>query len=404
MKLVSGSGHNNRNSRAAQPEQIYFEAHEPARRPQSAQPSRPQMQQPAKPPKKKKGKGWLIALIVVLALAALAYGYWKLTTKPPENDAPAADDQTPSYDVERYYTLLVVGDDQQGGNTDTIMLMRFDTQEMAVNIVSIPRDTLVNSTLNNKKINAIYHNLDGITSLMDEVEDITGFRPNNYVVVNTNVFVEVVDALGGVDFYVPFDMHYDDGTDQNDDGIIDYEFHIHVTEGQQTLSGYDAMGVFRWRQNNNGEGHVYGNPDIERIEMQHNLLLAIAQKAMSTRNVATLVNIASAVLPECKTDLSVGNIQWYATQFLQMSMDNLNFFTMPTTGTMIKKGSYVTINVDEWIDMVNQNFNPYGTTITKEDCGIVYYTQTPSLVGGQYHMDPAYFAVTNGEEMESKWY
>ena len=395
MKLVSGSGHN-RSSRHAAPARAAAQEVRPVN--SARQPA------PERPPKKK-GKGWLIALLIIAVLAAAGYAYWTFFAKPAENEAPdLSGDQIADYDEERYYTLLVVGDDQQGGNTDTIMLLRMDTKELKVNVVSIPRDTLVNSSLNNKKINAIYHNLDGVESLMDEVEDITGFRPNNYVVVNTDVFVDVVNAMGGVDFYVPFDMDYDDYADHDEDGVCEYIFTIHVKEGQQTLYGYDAMGVFRWRQNNNGAGHVYGNPDIERIEMQHNLLMAIASKAMATRDAKTLMNIASAVLPECKTDLTLANIGWYATKFLQMDMSNIEFFTMPTTGTMIKNGSYVTINVDEWIDMVNANFNPFDRMVTKEDCGIVYYTQEPSLIGGQYHMDPQYFAVTNGEEMESKWY
>lgn len=391
MKLVSGSGHN-RNAKHAQP----------ARRPA---PQEEYTRQSAPRPPKKKGKGWIVAVIIILVLALAGYAYWTIFAKPAENEAPElTGEEVADYEEERYYTLLVVGDDQEGGNTDTIMLLRMDTVEMKVNVVSIPRDTLVNSTLNNKKINAIYHNLDGIESLMDEVEDITGFRPNNYVVVNTGVFVEVVDAMGGVDFYVPFNMDYDDYADHDKDGICEYIFTIHVKEGQQTLSGYDAMGVFRWRQNNNGAGHVYGNPDIERIEMQHNLLMAIASKAMATRDVNTLYNIAAAVFPQCETDLTMTNIGWYATKFLQMDMSNISFFTMPTTGAMIKNASYVTINVDEWLEMVNANFNPYDRMVTREDCGIMYYTKEPALIGGQYHLDTDGFAVTNGEEVEKKFY
>lgn len=356
------------------------------------------------PKKKKSGRGIAVALIIIAALVLSGFAYWKLFVKPPESEAPGlSGEEIPGYEVERYYTMLVVGDDQEGGNTDTLMLLRFDTVDMAVNIVSIPRDTLVNSELSNKKINAIYHNLDGIESLMDEVEDITGFRPNNYAVINVNVFMDVVNAMGGVDFYVPFDMDYDDYADHDKDGVVEYVFTIHVEEGQQTLNGYNALGVFRWRQNNNGAGHTYGNPDIERIEMQHNLLMAIAQKAMATRNVVTLTNIAAAVLDQCETDLSLANIGWYITQFMQMDMSNINFYTMPTTGAYINDTSYVTINVDDWITMVNEHFNPYGNKITREDCGILYSTTTPALIRGQYHIKSSDLAATNGDEVNQKF-
>lgn len=394
MKLISGNGHN-RDSRHAQPAK---------RRSEQAQ-APADNTAPARKPPKKKGGGWLIALLVIILLLLAALVYWKLFSKPVNNDdAPnLSGEDVEDYEEERYYTLLVVGDDQEGGNTDTIMLLRLDTVSMKVNVVSIPRDTLVNSPLGNKKINAIYHNLDGVESLMDEVKDVTGFRPNNYVVVNTDVFVEVVDAMGGVDFYVPFDMNYDDYHDYESDGIIDYVFTIHVNEGQQTLSGYDALGVFRWRQNNNYEGHVYANPDIERIDMQHKLLMAIAEKAMSTHDISVLYNIASAVLPKCETDLTMANIAWYATKFLQMSMDNIEFFTMPTTGGMVYKTSYVTVNVDDWLEMVNNYLNPYDRMVTREDCDLVYYTAAPTVVSGMYYLDADSFVSTKGEPVENNF-
>ncbi|MDR1132147.1 MAG: LCP family protein [Oscillospiraceae bacterium] len=354
-----------------------------------------------KTPGKKKGRGWLAALCVVVLIAAGVTIYWELTTKPPETvEAELPGKEENPVRVERYYTLLVVGDDQEGGNTDTIMLLRFDTAEMKVNVLSIPRDTLINSSLGNKKINAVYHNLDGIDSLLDAVRELTGYRPNNYMVVNTSVFTDVVDAMDGVDFYVPFDMDYDDYSNFDENGVARYVFTIHVTEGQQTLSGYDALGVFRWRQNNNSSGHVYLNPDIERIDMQHELLMAIAEKAMNTKNVLTLTDIAKAVLNQCQTDLSIGNIQWYIEQFLKMSMDSLEFFTMPTSGAWIKKAAYVTINVDAWIEMLNANFKITDRELTREDCGIVYVASPKDLVDGQLYVDPDELASTNGAAVD----
>ncbi|MEG0035236.1 MAG: LCP family protein [Oscillospiraceae bacterium] len=391
MKLFGGSGHNSKNkkNRGTPPknrgevEKTNINNDEP----------------------KKKGKAVKVILIILAVLVLIAGGvfaYWKISTRPPETD-PSTESAAPIKATQQYYSLLVVGDDQEGGNTDTIMLVRFDTVNMKVNVLSIPRDTLVNSTLGNKKINAVYHNLDGITSLMDAVEDIAGFRPNNYVVVDTNVFVKVVDAMGGVEFDVPFDMDYDDYADKDKDGICEYVFTIHLKEGQQKLSGYDAMGVFRWRQNNNGSGHVYSNPDIERINTQHNLLMAIAGKAMSTKNVVTLTNIASAVLDKCVTDLTIGNIQWYIEQFLQMSMENIEFFTMPTTGAWINKVAYVTINTDEWMEMVNANFNPYETEVKKENCSILYLAKPKELVNGQIYINSDDLDITDGSEINTNF-
>jgi LCP family protein required for cell wall assembly len=343
----------------------------------------------------------LIALLVLLALAACVIAYWKLTTKPPEQVVPDTPVE-PDGNVERYYTLMVVGDDQEGGNTDTIMVMRFDTQEMTANVVSIPRDTAINTTIENKKINAVYHNsTGGVQSLLDEVERIAGFRPNNYIVVDMAVFIEVVDALGGVDFDVPIDMDYDDWSDHDKDGVFEYEFHIKVEKGQQTLSGYDALGVFRFRQNNNGTGYAMG--DIQRLSVQHDLLMAIAAKAMNTKNVLTLGNIATSVLDKCETDLSLGNVQWYIQEFMKMSLENISFHTAPTTGCEVFGSAYVTLNTDEWLELVNTALNPYDVEIRKEDCAILSRNGGTIDHRGYLVAEPKDFYCTNGEEVHSNF-
>ncbi len=353
------------------------------------------------PKPKRRGRGFLIALLVLLTLVACVFAYWKLTTKPPDQLEPETAEE-PS-NVERYYTLMVVGDDQEGGNTDTIMVMRFDTQEMTANVVSIPRDTAINTTTENKKINAVYHNTEGgVQSLLDQVERIAGFRPNNFIVVDMGVFIEVVDALGGVDFDVPLDMDYDDWSDHDLDGLFEYEFHIHLKAGPQTLSGYDALGVFRFRQNNDGTGYAMG--DIQRLSVQHDLLMAIAAKAMNTKNVITLGNIATSVLDKCETDLSIGNIQWYIQEFMKMSLENISFHTAPTTGCEVFGTAYVTLNTDEWIELINAALSPYDVETRAEDCAILSLDGGTIDYRGYLVAEPKDFYCTNGEEVYTNFY
>ena len=54
------------------------------------------------------------------------------------------------------YTILLVGNDDGNGNTDTIIVGRLDTVNHTMDFVSIPRDTLVNLDWNVRKINAVY--------------------------------------------------------------------------------------------------------------------------------------------------------------------------------------------------------------------------------------------------------
>ena len=59
-----------------------------------------------------------------------------------------------------------------------------------------------------------------------------------YVLINLKGFKAVVDRIGGVDMYVPYDMHYEDP---------EQDLYIHINKGQQTLMGDDAEGFVRYR-------------------------------------------------------------------------------------------------------------------------------------------------------------
>lgn len=402
MKLYGGSGKrdnrksqtNSRRSRGSKGNQNYS--------PNTRNPEESSGTENAKPKKKgRAGKVVLTIFLVLLTLVGSVFAYWKITTRPPEAPDPELGDNEPDnvVGVERYYTMLVVGDDQEGGNTDTIMAMRFDTQELTANVVSIPRDTALNISLANKKINAVYHNMGGMDALLDEVDRIAGFRPNNYIMVDMDVFIDVVDALGGVDFDVPVDMKHDEWQPDGKGGIK-YEFHIDLRPGMQTLSGYDAIGVFRFRMNNDGSGYAMG--DIDRLKTQHDLLMAIAGKAMSTKNPITLFNIAKSVLDKCETDLSLPNVQWYIQEFMKMSLENISFKTAPMDNCMVLGVSYVTLQADAWVEMVNTKLMPYEKTITKEDLAIFNFSDGYIDNRGFRIVKPEDFFCTNGEEPHNK--
>lgn len=360
------------------------------------------------PKQKKKGRGWLIALIIIAIIVGGAYIYWQITTAPPDTSGNLPSDpnatvnitDTPTREVGRYYTVLVVGIDQLQANTDTIMLVRYDAVEHKVNIVSIPRDTLVNVPQSVKKINTVFSNAEsdgdsGIDALLDQVKAISGFRPDSYVFIDTEVFMQAIDELGGVYFDVPVNMNYDDYADNNDDGVTDYVFTIHVQKGYQLLNGTNALGVFRFRQNNDGTG--YGMGDIDRLETQHALIKAVAQQALQLKNLTSLIGIAQIVIDNAQTDLSLGNMQWYAAEFLKMSMDDINIMTLPGNySCTVRAGSYVSISVDEWLAMVNTYLNPLKNPITKENCDILYQTAPDS----GYNPEASNYAVTNGGQVE----
>ena len=159
------------------------------------------------------------------------------------------------------YTILLVGEDLWTGHTDTILVGKIDTNEHTMNFVSIPRDTLLNMDGDMRKINAIYYQAeqlgnDGMAALKNRVKQLIGFEVDCYAKIDLNAFIEVVDAVGGVDVYLDEPLFYDD---------IWQDMYIDVPAGESHLNGKEAMALVRYRAG-------YASADIGRIDVQHKFL------------------------------------------------------------------------------------------------------------------------------------
>ena len=79
------------------------------------------------------------------------------TGKPEEKDENDEQrEQLKSNRKEGVYTILLVGNDDGQGNTDTILVGKIDTVNHQMDFVTIPRDTLINMPWPVRKINCVY--------------------------------------------------------------------------------------------------------------------------------------------------------------------------------------------------------------------------------------------------------
>ena len=112
-------------------------------------------------------------LVVISALIVTLFCVYKLLAKEPEMAAePTPEPAQPGTSAEPTtgrqrkpytYTFLLVAKDQVGSNADTMIVCTYDTVAQTVGMVSIPRDTLVESG----KLNAVYQQ--GIEVLRDTI-------------------------------------------------------------------------------------------------------------------------------------------------------------------------------------------------------------------------------------------
>ncbi len=262
---------------------------------------------------------------------------------------------------EGVYTFLLVGTDMWDGNTDTIMVVSYDTKEQDINIMSIPRDTMINEKWDLKKINSVYSRTGGsIDSLSNRVQKLIGFKPDFYVKVDLTMFVKLVDLVGGVEFDVPQDMKYDDPYQ---------DLHIDLKKGVQVLDGQHAMQLVRFRR--------YSEGDIKRVEVQQAFMKALIKECLSIKHWGKVKAYIDLAMENIQTDLEAGSIVWFASNVLgfngttALSMDDVYTCTIPGNywGEAYSRStggnqSYVTIYPKQVVELVNERFNPYEQRVT----------------------------------------
>ena len=271
------------------------------------------------------------------------------------------------------YTFLLVGQDTGGGgNTDTIILFTFDTVNKTLHGMSLPRDTMINTshTGAGHRLNAVYNYNKGrdpdtqvekgMTALQNEVGKLTGIVPDFYVLVQWEAVGQLVEAIGGVWFEVPFDMNYDDPAQ---------DLHIHQEAGYRLLSGEDAMEVVRWRQNNTGSS----GGDVARIPIQQDFLKAAISQCLQPSTLLKAPSLVQIFMDNVDTDLSIGNILAFAQLAAGMDTENdVTFVTMPWTDARYSGGSMVLPAIDELLETLNSGFNPYQDEIQSSDLQVLY--------------------------------
>ena len=259
-------------------------------------------------------------------------------------------DDLARFDTDRkqdYYNILLCGTDEDGTRTDTIMLISFDITEKKVSLLSVPRDTLVNVTRAVKKINSGYA-VGGIAELKKELKSVTGVDVDRYAIVNFDAVEELIDAFGGVYFDVPWNMNFEDPTQ---------DLKIHIDKGYQKLDGKNFVHCARYRTG-------YGNGDIDRINVQHDLLAAFAKQLIAPSTIPKIPRLASIIVKNVEADFTIGELISLAAAGLSVDPETIEMYTLPGGGETLKGQSYWVPYGSQIIKLINSNFNPSSKPIT----------------------------------------
>jgi len=175
------------------------------------------------------------------------------------------------------------------GHSDAILLIRFDPVKQAIIVLSIPRDTLTFvPEVGMTKINTA--NFVGGAPLAARTVSklLDGVAIDRYVRVNVRGFNQLIDALGGVEVYVPKDMQYQDHSQR---------LYINLRAGKQVLDGDKAVQYMRFRQDELG--------DIGRVQRQQAFLRALIEQKLNIETVVKIPEILEILRENLDTNLTV---------------------------------------------------------------------------------------------------
>ncbi len=294
------------------------------------------------------------------------------------------------------YNFLVIGKDKVGMNTDVIMAVSFDTKKNNVSILQIPRDTYVEYGGYGRKINSVYSagynnaskelsslykkakgadskkiktlaeesklEIDkntlsdfandklkkddlaqkyGVAELQKLIKQTLGIITDYYVMIDTKGFVDVVNAIGGVDVYIQHDMKYSDPVQ----GL-----NINLKAGNQHLDGEAAEGFVRFR-------YGYVQADIARIDAQKIFMSAFIKKVLKMETVTKIPSLIKTVNNYLDTDISMKDATYFAVSALSVKTSDISMMTLPGAPHNSNGVSYYSIYKKASLETVNQYFN-----------------------------------------------
>jgi LCP family protein required for cell wall assembly len=248
--------------------------------------------------------------------------------RPPEAASP-----------EQRINILLLGldlrpDDPPGtpARTDTIAVLTLDPYSNTAGVLSIPRDLWVQIPTGRggsfpQRINVAYEAASwpevrypggGVALVKDTIRQNFGISIDHYLVMEWSTFVEVVDALGGIDVDVPqtvYDPAY------NECNRCPYQ-EVLFRPGPQHMDGRRALAYVRIR---------YGSTDLERIERQQQVMLAVLDKASSAGlllNPVRLRELYDRFRRAVNTDVSAARALGLALKLKDVPRERIKTYSM----------------------------------------------------------------------------
>ena len=243
-----------------------------------------------------------------------------------------------------YVNILLMGVDKTENLSDVMMVAQLNMVDNTVNILQIPRDTYIKNSRSDKKLNSAY-GAGGPKRTIEELNTVIDIDIDDYVLITTSGFRDVIDAVGGIYYDVPEDMDYDDDPQ---------DLHIHLKKGYQLLDGDKAEQYVRFRQG-------YATGDLGRMDAQSGFIKEamrqIIEKNESNSDEETR-KLISTVSDMVTTSFSFSEMLKYAPYVFNINMDNVNIMRLEGAAEYRGGGSYFFPDTKKNQKLIFEYFSP----------------------------------------------
>ncbi|HBI26339.1 MAG TPA: transcriptional regulator [Peptococcaceae bacterium] len=261
-----------------------------------------------------KTRGKVIVSILVILGLALGAGAWWINKSLFGDPLVTQTDPNTGKSIQAFNVLLLGSDARPGektGRTDTIIVAQVSKDR--ISMLSIPRDTRVDIPGHGKqKLNAAAF-FEGPETTADIVSDIIGQPVNKYILVRWEGFMDIVDALGGVDVEIPKD-------------IISYsldgsENRVDLKKGVQHLNGKEALAFMRYRKEAQG--------DIYRVGNQLDFMKVLASKCIEPSTILKLPKVLPEIYKNVETNIDLKELLVLAKAGMNFKDNTILTQTLP---------------------------------------------------------------------------
>lgn len=205
------------------------------------------------------------------------------------------------------FIMYISGIDTYGkitnrSRSDVNILLVVNPKTNRVLLVSTPRDYYVQlDNTRGLKDKLTHAGIYGIDKSIKTIENLYDIKIDNYLRVNFNTLIKIVDVIGGIEVYS--DMTFRPWTNNK----------ILIEKGINTFNGEEALAFARERK-------IYESGDNERGKNQQLVIEAIIKKVTSSKILLTKYNsILSSLTNSFQTDMSINTIK----EFLKYQLDKM---------------------------------------------------------------------------------